>query len=177
MHRKSLSFTVTWTVFRCTEARQHQLHVCKVSDSGGLTVWSVLENRDKIVQCVKIRTSMRASKLNSRVLCVLLIVYLISVIKYAWNWGNYHQSVSWDNQLGLWTLILMGKHPSSSTVSVSTLFSWKQFGVLSEGCQSLVLGSVDVVYFLWGRDWNFKYFCPNGHPPSGLIQAHTPPHL
>jgi hypothetical protein len=99
---------------------------------------------------------MKASKLNSRVLCVLVNVHLISVMKYTWHWGNYHWSISWDNQLGLWTLILLGKCPSPSTVSVSTLFFWKQFRVLSEGCHSLVFGNVDKVYFLWGSDWNLN---------------------
>jgi hypothetical protein len=90
------------------------------------TVWSILEG-DKIAPCGKIQTPVRTSKLNRRVLCVLIIVHLISAMKCIWHRGNYHWSVSWDNQLRLRTLILLGKCPSPSTVPVSTLFFWKQF--------------------------------------------------
>ena len=62
----------------------------KCQTEGGSTVRSILEKKDKIKQCGKISTPMRASKLNSRVLCVLQTVNLISVMKYTWQWGNYH---------------------------------------------------------------------------------------
>ena len=147
-----------------------------MSDLGGSTVQSILENKDKIKQCEKISTLMRASKLNSRVLCVLLIVNLISIMKYAWQWGNYHWNVSWDNKLNLWTLILMSKLPSLSTVSVSTLFFWNQFRVLSEGCQLLVFGNIEKIFCAVGTEI-LSIFCPNGPPPSSLIPAYSPPHL
>lgn len=70
----------------------------------------------------------------------------------------------------------MGKLPSLSTVSVSTMFFWNQFRVLSEECQLLVFGNVETIFCEVGTEI-LNIFCPNGRPPLGLIPAQTPPHL
>jgi len=63
----------------------------------------------------------------------------------------------------------MGKLPSLS-VSVDSLFFWNQFRVLSEECQSLVFDNVEKIFCEVGTEI-LSIFCPNGHPPSGLIPS------
>jgi hypothetical protein len=52
-------------VIRHAEAGEHQLDVCKALDVTVLTVQSILKNRDKIKECGKVATPLRALKLSS----------------------------------------------------------------------------------------------------------------
>jgi hypothetical protein len=63
-NRKSLSLAVKLDVFRCVEARERQIDVCKALDLAGSTVQCILKNEDKIKECGKTATSLSATKLN-----------------------------------------------------------------------------------------------------------------
>jgi len=60
---RSLSLAVKLHVVKCNEA-EHQHNACKAIDLAGLTVWSILRNKDIIKDCGTIPTPFMCFKIK-----------------------------------------------------------------------------------------------------------------
>lgn len=118
MHRKSLPPAAKLNVTRHIKA-ENQFNVCKALDIAGSIVQTILKNDDKIKKNCQIATPLSATQLNST-LCTsnhkpdFSTTYtqhleLVTTEVYA-------ESTNYD----LWTLILMGKVPSSFSAASLT---------------------------------------------------------